>query len=341
MWQAKLRTLTIVSLVVAQSLFGGNAKSSSGWLSDFEEAKALAAKEGKRILILSTFWEIEKYMPSYKRFVQAAKRRFVLLRINLAKGLPQVSTISDYRLSTPADYRLSTPADYRLNHPLITNDDSKWWGFFDEIRVVDADGKFVKRLVSLDEALTDAFDSTSKRNKKARKDGKGDAAESQVTRLPGTWLMTPAGWMDNFRAAQEMALREKRSLFVVFINDNCPPDISYRDEILTSPAIVKELRKDYILVYLRVGGYGGGMFTIESYENNQIFKELMGQHSGAAGRVTIMMAGDGTQKTVIMDGWRKVEALKKQKKLKHRYYEQQLAERFLNFIKEEQKRSAK
>jgi hypothetical protein len=333
MWQAKLRTLTIVSLVVAQSLFGGNAKSSRGWLSDFEEAKALAAKEGKRILILSTFCEYEKYMPSYKRFVQAAKRRFVLLRINLAKGLPQVSTISDYRLSTPSDYR--------LNHPLITNDDSKWWGFFDDIRVVDADGTFVKRLVSLDEALTDAFDSTSKRNKKARKDGKGDAAESQVTRLPGTWLMTPAGWMDNFRAAQEMAVREKKSLFVVFIQDNCPPDISYRDEILTSPAIVNELRKDYILVYLRLGGYGGGAFTIEFHENVQIFKELMGPHSDVTSLVTIMMAGDGTQKSVIMDSWRKVEALKKQKKPKRRYAEQQLAERFLNFIQEEQKRSAK
>lgn len=321
MWQAKLRTLTIFSLVVAQSLFGGNAKSSTGWLSDFEEAKALAAKEGKRILILSSFAENEKYMPRYSRFVRAAKRRFVLLRINLAKGLHQVST----------------PSDYRLNHPLITNDDSKWWGFFNDIRVVDADGTFVKRLVSLDEALTDASNATSKRNKKARKDGKGDAAESQVTRLPGTLSATPAGWTDNFRAAQEMAVREKKPLFVVFSLDNCPPCISYRDEILTAPAIVNELRKEYVLVYLRMGGRYGGIFTMEIHENKQIFKELMGQHSGAAYPVTIMMAADGTQKSVIMESWGKVVALKKQKKLKARYAEQQMAERFLDFIKAERK----
>lgn len=325
MWQAKLRTLTIFSLVVAQSLFGGNAKPSTGWLSDFEEAKALAAKEGKRILILSSFAENEKCMPTYSRFVRAAKRRFVFLRINLAKGLPQVST----------------PSDYRLNHPLITNDDSKWWSFFDEIRVVDADGTFVKRLVSLDEALTDASHATSKRNKKARKDDKGDAAESQVTRLPGTLSRTPAGWTDNFRAAQEMAVREKKSLFVVFSLDNCPPCISYRDEILTSPAIVNELRKDYILVYLRMGGCYGGIFTMEIHENGLIFKELMGKHSGAVYPVTIMMAGDGTQKSVIMESWGKVEGLKKQKKLKARYAEQQLAERFLDFIKAERKGAVK
>ena len=329
MWQAKLRTLTIFSLVVAQSLFGGNAKSSTGWLSDFEEARALAAKEGKRILILSVFAENEKYMPSYSQFVRAAKRRFVFLRINLAKGLHQVST----------------PSDYRLNHPLITNDDSKWWGGND-IRVVDADGTFVKRLVSLDEVLTDAFNATSKRNKKARKDkdGKGDAAESQVMRLPGTHPTTPAGWMDNFKAAQEIAAREKKGLFVVFAQYNCPPSISYKKEILSSPIILNELSKKYVLVYLLIGGID--IMQIE--EHSHIFDELTEKADDANWRnrrgrypVTMLIPNGDSKMSIISDSWNEVEALKKQKKLKRRYAEQQLAERFLNFIQEEQNRAAK
>ena len=349
MRRTKLSTLIILSLAIVQSLFGGKLGGLNGWLSDFEEAKALAAKEGKYILICSDFAEggrwvedgwgcfpgyhhffkspegqfVKRAMHGGEHFIRKAKRRFVLLRINLARGLHQVSS----------------PSDYRLNHPLIANDDSKWWGYGD-IRVVDAAGKLVKRLVSLDEALADAFETKSKRNKKTRKKAKDDVPQSQVMDLPGTCHTTPAGWMDNFRAAQEIAVREKKSLFVVFTLDFCTPCSSYRDEILTSPTIVNELRKDYILVYLLMGGYGGSMFTMMYEENRQILKELMGDRNTAY-PVTVMMEGDGTQKSVVLGPWEKFAGHNWKKRLKDSYTERKLAEKFLDFIKEERKRIVK
>ena len=249
---------------------------------------------------------------------RSLKRRYVLLWLNLAKNLPEASS----------------PSDYRLNHPIITNDDTKWWKDGD-VRIVDADGKLVEKKQGLDARVA-----TPKRSKNVRKETKDNVVQSQVTRLPGTILWTtPDGWMDDFRVAQEIAVRENKSLFVVFTLGNCPPCISYKNQILTSPTVIKELRKNYILVYLLMGGYQ--LPPVISEEYKQVFKELLGQHSGAAYPVTILMAGDGTQKSVIMGTWGKFAGRNGQKNLKESYTEQKLAEKFLDFINAERKKVVK
>ena len=326
MLQAKLRTLTIVSLAVAQSLFGGNAKSSTGWLSDFEEAKALAAKEGKYILICSCLADLGHRLGG-DRFIRSARRRFVLLRVDLAKDEAQAKA-SD---------------DYRLNHPLLANDISKWWGHRD-IRIADAAGSFVKQLANLNDALADTLETSSTRDKAASPKAKGVADKPRIMPVPGTHPTTPAGWMDNFKAAQEIAAREKKGLFVVFAQYNCPPSVSYKKEILSSPIILNELSKKYVLVYLLIGGID----IMEIEEHRHIFDELTEKADSANWRnrrgrypVTMLIPNDDSKMSIISDSWNEVETLKKQKKLKRRYAEQQLAERFLNFIQEEQKRAAK
>lgn len=326
MHRAKIRTFIILSLFVTLSLLGGNSKSPSGWLSDFEEAKALAAKEGKHILIYSCFADSGRRLGGEK-FIRSARRRFVLLRVCLAKNAAQAKASNDYQ----------------LNHPLLANDVSKLWGCGD-VRVADATGSFVKQLANLDDALTDTVETLSMRDGASPSKTKSMAGRTRIMPVPGVHWTTPVGWMDNFSTARELAALEKKDMFVVFAQYNCPPSSSYKKEILSSPIILNELSKKYVLVYLLIGRID--MMNIE--ENNRVLDELAEKANRTNWRcegkrypVTMLIPNDDSQITFISDSWAEVVALKKKKKLKRRYAEQQLAERFLNFIQEERERTVK
>ena len=292
----KLKMLSVM-LVSACGLFGRepiSSKAPQKWLTDFEVAKSLAAKESKLILVCCCLskdnswgsWHLYNgtptdtvcprlskttlFEPNDLKFIRQAKWKYILLRVNLADGLSDEKCL-----------------DFRLNHPKIKNDDSDWWGCGD-IRIVDAAGSFVKRVAKLEDALSnDLLQSASgyghKQIKKSQKKPKSDKTQPEIVRVSGTKYSTPGGWMDNFRYAQEIALQEEKDLLVVFLPFafNCwmtkrPADTyrdfiydslvhhdgerlgsgsgTYRTAILTSPIIINALRKDFILVYLEVPG---------------------------------------------------------------------------------------
>ena len=377
----RLKIISVV-LVVASVLFGGDnrsSKASNEWLTDFEAAKALAVKEGKLILVCSCIsggnswvwgsWRnyndiptdtvlprciSTKFWPGDVHFIRAARRKYVLLRVNLADGLDA----EDY-------------SKFRLNHPKINNDDSKWWGCGD-IRIVDATGSFVKKVAKLDDVLSkDVLEKTSgqvRKQDKKNKNTKRGGTQPQIARVQGTRYTTPDGWMDNFRYAQDIALQEGKDLFIVFTSHVIPcrvknksldehrehcyeilmhgggyngeleewRDLSYKTVILTSPLVINTLQKEFVLVFL------SSEHCLEKpveKENEQILKELLkradmeSRHRGLGGPITMLMTNDGKQISVIMDSWGEVKSLiQSMPKLKRRYAEQQLAEKFINFI---------
>ena len=99
--------------------------------------------------------------------------------------------------------------------------------------------------------------------------------------------------------------------------------------------VINTLQKEFVLVFLS----RNFSRTIKEKEKEQILKELLkkanmeSRHRGRGGPITMLMTNDGKQISVIMDSWGEVKSLiQSMPKLKRRYAEQLLAERFINFI---------
>lgn len=80
----------------------------------------------------------------------------------------------------------------------------------------------------------------------------GSVAEPCVTvRIDGTGPSTPAGWMDDFFAAQDVAAKENKLLLVVFTgSDWCAPCKRLTDTVLKTVKFQDEAKKGYVLVFI-------------------------------------------------------------------------------------------
>ncbi len=225
------RAMILLALVVltASTLLGAVKSKGvpSGWIEDFEEAKAKAAKEGKHILMCclesDSYWgqRLLRQVFSQGKFSGKAKKRFVLMMVDMAEDAKNLSP-------TALKQNPKLRSEYNL------------WGYGGP-RIVDCDGVQIKQIDRIDgdansywaklnaetqdlpkaekkspaasvAAAEETGDSgKQKRDKRksasSRRNAKNDPVpEEPISRIPGTGKSTPAGWIDDFYAAQELSL---------------------------------------------------------------------------------------------------------------------------------------
>lgn len=99
--------------------------------------------------------------------------------------------------------------------------------------------------------------STARPLKSSNRSGRADTTFANVsepcvtTRIEGTGPSTPAGWMDDFFAAQDVAAKENKLLLVVFTgSDWCTPCKRLTDTVLKTVKFQDEAKKGYVLVFI-------------------------------------------------------------------------------------------
>lgn len=288
----------------AMTLFGLTKSKGvpSGWVEDFEEAKAKAAKEGKHILMCSVESDysygrrLMQQVYSQGKFTGPAKKRFVLMMVDLASDVKNLS-----------------PTALKQNSKL-KSEFSLYSGY---MNIIDCDGVLLKRVErGSDEAYScwvklnaDTADlpeaekkdikpgdktnnsGASKQSRErrdaqpaSRKDGKAarDSKEDTepVSRIPGTGKSTPAGWMDDFYAAQEIARKENKLIFTVFSgSDWCGWCKVYSEKVLSVPKFIRSVRDRYVLVYID-SPRDEKLLSEKCQEQNKMVKRMLGASGG-------------------------------------------------------------
>lgn len=304
----------------------------AGWTENFDEAKERAAKEGKFILMVSCqsdgYWGAERVRGLWGsgRFAGKAKKKYVLMMIDTAKN---VSNLSKRAIEeNPRIIR-----EYNL------------WGYNDMI-ILDSDGVVIRRPQSdtygfgnispedlwtkLEGEMKDLtwpkpkkVDKKAKpkqqkasqggsKAKTARKDKTLDSEpEKPLQAIPGTGKSTPAGWMDDFYAAQEIAKKEGKRLVVVFSgSDWCYWCKVLAENVLTKSKFVSEISKRYVPVYID-SPKDQSLLSDKCREQNQDVKRMLGAQGGvpmlgvyeADGIKVFSITGAGKAKDEGCDGY--------------------------------------
>lgn len=296
----KFLSFVIVLLVLPCVVFGAGKSRGvpGGWFEDFEAAKAASAKEGKHILMCSIvsddYWgnKLFKELYSKSAFSGKAKKHFVLMMVDLAKSSKNLS-----------------PLAIRQNPKLKT--EYHLWGYGDCV-IVDSDGVVLKNLdrlegdpktawATVENALPD-LPAAEKKSGKASLESRSDKASADavakkksssgepkkkkkddgepVVRIAGTGKSTPPGWMDDFYAAQEIARKSDKLLFVVFSgSDWCYWCKLYSEKVLSVPRFVKAVRDRYVLVYVD-SPREKSLLSDKCREQNNEVKKILGARGG-------------------------------------------------------------
>lgn len=296
-----LLTVSILLTMPGLAIVSKSRGVPAGWTENFDEAKEKAAKEGKFILMVSCqsdgYWGAERVRGLWGsgRFAGKAKKKYVLMMIDTAKNVSNLSkrAIED----NPRIMR-----EYNL------------WGYNDMI-ILDSDGVVVRRPQSdtygfgniAPEDLWTKLEGEMKdvewpKPKKVVKKAKGEQAKSssrtEVSKskgpdkradaepevalqpLPGTGKSTPAGWMDDFYSAQEIAKKEGKRLVVVFSgSDWCHWCKVLAEKVLTKSKFVSEIGKRYVPVYVD-SPRDKTLLSEKCREQNDEVKRMLGANGG-------------------------------------------------------------
>lgn len=275
----------------------------SGWIEDFEAAKAASAKEGKHILMCcvasDSYWSGKRLREVFSqgKFSGKAKKKFILMMVDLAEDAKNLSP-------TALEQNPKLKREYDL------------WSDGGP-RIVDCDGVLLKRIDRIEgdansywvklESETRELPAAEKRKPAALTAGKGGTAaakagrgrdidngrrnsrkkekveelpEEPISRIPGTGKSTPAGWMDDFYAAQEIARRENKLIFAVFSgSDWCGWCKLYSEKVLSVPKFIRAVSDRYVLVYLD-NPRDESLITEKCREQNKMVKRMLGAGGG-------------------------------------------------------------
>ena len=304
-FKMKFGLLMAVSLSIGMLLGASRSKGvPSGWFEDFEAAKAASAKEGKHILMCCVasddyYWSGKRLREVFSqgKFSGKAKKKFILMMVDLAEDAKNLSP-------TALEQNPKLKREYHL------------WSYGGP-RIVDCDGVLLKQIDRIEgdansywvklEAETRDLPAAEKRKPEAGTSGKGSTAtagagrgrdngrgtadrnkrkkveeppEEPISRIPGTGKSTPAGWMDDFYAAQEIARRENKLIFAVFSgSDWCGWCKLYSEKVLSVPKFIRAVSDRYVLVYLD-SPRDESLITEKCREQNKMVKQMLGAGGG-------------------------------------------------------------
>ena len=308
-FKSRFRLMTAVVLSTGALWAAARSKGvPSGWIEDFEVAKATSAKEGKHILICCVasdgYWgdHMLRQVFAQGKFSGKAKKKFVLMMVDLARDVKNLSPTA-------------------INQNSKLQDDYQLWPYSGP-RIVDCDGVLLKRIDRIEgdaisywvklEAETRDLPAAEKRKPSAaapsaagtngtakakasrgrtgnspagsKKDNSSSGCkkvpEEPISRVPGTGKSTPAGWMDDFYAAQEIARRENKLIFAVFSgSDWCGWCKVYSEKVLSVPKFIRAVRDRYVLVYVD-SPRDESLLTEKCREQNKTVKQMLGAGGG-------------------------------------------------------------
>ena len=292
--------IAVVALLLLPLSLFGLARSRgvpSGWTEDFEAAKITAAKEGKHILMCSITSDsyygqrLVKEVYSQGKFSGKAKKRFVLVMVDLASDVRNLSPLAirqnpklrdEYNLFSSGDIRILDSDGVVLRRvPDINGDANSYWVKLD----AETQGLPVAKKKTAEQiaaAAKGAEKSSAKEKAGDKKNGKpkDPKLDEPLTRIEGTGPSTPAGWMDDFFAAQEIAKRENKLIFTVFSgSDWCGWCKEYSNKVLSVPRFIRSVSDRYVLVYIDSPN-DQSLLSAKCREQNKMVSRMLGARGG-------------------------------------------------------------